>query len=142
VTQLLRCDCEVDGTQRLKRIVIVMQRSPSSIRRILPLLLHTRLYFTIEGASDAINENIKRLLPSDLPKAYKQSNGRFVTSLCGGGNKKSIQDVVHWLWTSKQNRLSLPSIKYHDRNNIKIVNPDYNTIKNRNQTKLTWVRSD
>lgn len=108
---------------------------PRTLRNSISISLISRPYFTLE-ALESVAE-VAHTIPGDVPRAFLK-NGRFVTTLCGG-NKKSFSDVANWLWTSKQSRLSLPSLRYHDRHLIKSIKPDFNKIDNRNLTKLTWV---
>lgn len=99
--------------------------------------LPARGYFTIEGLEDDGVEGISTIA-ADLPRALKVK-GRFVSTICGG-SKKSFSDVLNWLLTSKQTRLSLPSNKYHDKESIVEVAADYVKIQDRRLTKLSWVR--
>jgi hypothetical protein len=94
-----------------------------------------RPYFTLELLEGA--EPRPELPSEDLPRATKV-NGRFCSPLVG--SKKDWKEVANWLWTSKQNRLSLPSYKYHEKSYIKAVEPVYASIQSRAENKLTWVR--
>jgi hypothetical protein len=95
-----------------------------------------RFYFTLDPLESDADSGFGPL-DADMPKAVKVG-GRYTSSL-GSGTKKSVSDVINWLWTSKQNRLALPSYKYHETSYIKIADVDYEKIRSRSGTKLSWV---
>lgn len=118
--------------EQMQRILF---RRLAPIRRLAGVL--PRHYFAIE-MDDSDAEDTSGFNDATLPTA-RLVNGRYVSSICPRG-KKSFKDVLTWLWTKKQNRLSLPSFKFHDKENILQAAVDYTALANRQFSKMTWVR--
>jgi hypothetical protein len=109
-------------------------------RRFAPLRQQiTRQYFAIEPLDDDDDEVVPT--PTSALPTASLVNGRFISPICHRGSKKSFKDVLTWLWTKKQTRLSLPSFKYHDKQNILLADADYAAVSDRSSTKMTWVSS-
>lgn len=108
------------------------------IRSVALLRKQVRCYFAFEPLDDDESENAALATSSPIPTA-SMVNGRYVSSICKGGSKKNMKDVLNWLWTSKQSRLALPSFKYHDKENIVEAPVDYKKIQDRGLNKLSWV---
>lgn len=113
------------------------------MRRLIPCRLrtvskHVRSYLTFEPLDDDDVGELNVGTSAVFPTATNV-NGRYVSSICRGGSKKTFKDVLNWLVTSKQTRLSLPSFKYHDKENFSEAVADYTKIEDRKLTKLSWV---